>query len=124
MGGSSVRPRHHVDPRGSCQVHLLQRHYESHRAYGSVCKALDPDHPRRVQHYRSLEGLVRGGVLDVDLIKQTHDEVAEEMVRRGMNHKSPMAEITGWTGSHGRVNPWRERRTIWNQCEACASREG
>lgn len=40
--------------------------------------------------HRSVKGYINKGLVEVGLIKWRHDELAEEMLRRGFNHKSPL----------------------------------
>jgi len=70
-----------VNPKFLCRKHLMGEHLESHMFVGSLNKGT------------SLNGFVKGGLVDVSKIQSRHDELAKEMVERGYNHKSQIQEI-------------------------------
>lgn len=43
-----------------------------------------------IRHGRNLGGYYSGGLMDTRLIQTRHNELANEMVRRGLNHNSPL----------------------------------
>jgi hypothetical protein len=61
-----------------CRKHLLGEHVEMHMLIGSMSKN------------KSIKGFVERGLIDPELVIVRHNQIAEEMVRRGYNHKSPM----------------------------------
>ena len=67
-----------VPPKVLCRQHLLGEHLEMHMFAGAIKKGT------------SLQGFITGGLVMTGRIKERHDELVAEMVRRGMNHKSPM----------------------------------
>lgn len=67
-----------VNPRRMCNKHLVAEHYEMHMFAGSMKRKID------------LTGYVTNNLLAPRKVKARHDALAEEMVRRDLNHKSPM----------------------------------
>jgi hypothetical protein len=67
-----------VDPSELCDQHLLGLHKEIHQEAGTL-----ENHPHGMA---IVEGHWRLGQASTDRIQDRHDEVAEEMERRGMNH--------------------------------------
>ena len=67
-----------VPVEGMCNKHLLGEHVEHHMFVGSLNKEL------------SMDGYVRNNLMEPTALLDRHDELAREMGRRGMNHKSPL----------------------------------
>lgn len=67
-----------VDPKLMCRKHLLGEHVELHMIVGAINKG------------KSLEGFLVDNMLEPRSIIRRHEELAEEMARRGYNHKSPL----------------------------------
>jgi len=66
-----------VDPKTLCRNHLLGEHYELHK------------HRHRFVKKHSMKGYIEKNQIFPRLMKQRHDELAAEMLRRGYNHSSP-----------------------------------
>lgn len=66
-----------VDVRGMCRKHLLGEHCETHMFLGALKKK------------KKLNGYIANNLFEPLSLKIRHDEIMEEMTRRGMNHKSP-----------------------------------
>ncbi len=64
-----------IDPRTLCQKHLLGEAGEIHKFRHNFVKG------------HSIEG--RRGQIEPQSMKTRHDELAEEMLRRGYKHQSP-----------------------------------
>lgn len=69
----------------------------------------------------SVAGYVNDGLIEVDKIYSRHDELAEEMTRRGMNHKSPMPEglvlkPAGW------IDNFANLKELCRRCPDCRAR--
>ena len=75
-----------IDPQLMCNKHLLGEHVETHMLEGSLKKG------------RSLAGFINNGLVDLERLGERHDQLAEEMKDRGMNHKSPINRRVSWTG--------------------------
>ena len=69
-----------VDPTKLCDQHLRGEHVELHMLVGAIHKKMWP----------SIKGLARDGFIDTTKAVERHKLIAEEMVRRGFNHKSPL----------------------------------
>jgi len=69
-----------VDPKVLCQKHLCGEHVELHMFVGTLRKKI------------SVAGYIKNNLLQPRYIFQRHEELATEMVRREMNHKSEMRE--------------------------------
>lgn len=80
-----------VDVENLCTQHLLGLHSECHLEVGTV-----ENHPHG-------EAIVRGhwvfGQVSMEKVGARHQEVVEEMERRGLNHDSPL-EYRDTTGFH------------------------
>lgn len=100
-----------VNPKILCQRHLLGEHVEMHMFAGCLNRGL------------SIDGYVRNGLVEPDKIQIRHDELSVEMLRRGMNHKSPIHKISfpGWNNP-GFVNLERSLRDLKSRCPDCRSR--
>lgn len=71
-----------VKPEHMCTQHLLGEHNEMHMLVGSIRK-----HP----HGEAIaKGHAEKGQINTARIQERHDELAEEMENRGMEHDSPM----------------------------------
>lgn len=70
-----------VDPKIMCQKHLCGEHLEHHMFIGTLRKKIKVD------------GYIENNLFEPRSLHQRHKELAEEMIRRGYNHKSPLREI-------------------------------
>jgi hypothetical protein len=71
-----------VDPRMMCRQHLLGEHAELHM----IAKNIDMG--------RSIEGYVLINAMEPKSVRSRHDELAAEMIYRGMRHNSPLVFST------------------------------
>lgn len=67
-----------VDPKILCKNHLLGEHKEIHQLLGSIKRKI------------GITGYVKNNCVEVTSLVERHDILAEEIVRRGWNHKSPI----------------------------------
>lgn len=67
-----------VDPKVLCRNHLLGEHREHHTFVGTILKGIN------------VTGYIEAGELDPHKLKERHDELVVEMVRRGYSHYSPL----------------------------------
>jgi hypothetical protein len=67
-----------VDTKTMCRKDLLGEHVETHMILGTLNSGI------------RLDGYVRNNLLELKNLKKRHDELADEMVRRGYNHQSPL----------------------------------
>lgn len=70
-----------VDPGLMCVKHLLGEHVEMHMFLGTIKKG------------KKLDGYVRNNLLQFRSIVSRHSELANEMSKRGMTHKSELNQL-------------------------------
>jgi hypothetical protein len=91
-----------------CRNHLLGEHFEVHILANQVSNnELKP-------------GFIRNGLVEVHNIRKRHDELVEEMLSRGFNHKTPMTFSTDKV--EGNIDVDKNLNTILNRCEKCRKR--
>jgi len=101
-----------IEPKTLCDNHLLGEHAERHKHRHSFVKG------------HRMDG--RKGQIEPLAMKKRHDELAAEMLARGMHHNSPYAmpdlsylsdEIRTMT-----VDPFESSISLWSRCEECYER--
>lgn len=101
-----------IDPALLCDQHLVGEHAEMHQAVGTL-----RNHPHG-------EAIVRGHAenqqVDTARIQARHDELAEELERRGLTHDSPLEYDD--THDLGDIDPERNRRALGERCADCRRR--
>lgn len=97
-----------VNPKFLCNQHLLGEHVEMHMFVGTLNKG------------KSLRGFVRDGLVEIANIPTRHHELVNEMLRRGMNHKSPLpfAHLT----REGNVSTIANIKELKKRCPKCKRR--
>jgi len=96
-----------VDPKYMCRQHLLGEHVEMHMFVGIIIKGT------------SLEGYIRGGLVEVHNIQKRHDELVVEMLRRGYKHHSPLPDSYKLKLIAGKVDgKWNEVE-LTKRCLGC-----
>jgi xanthine/CO dehydrogenase XdhC/CoxF family maturation factor len=97
-----------VETKKMCSQHLLGEHVEMHMFVGVIKRGT------------KIFGYVSGGLVESHRIAQRHQELAEEMTRRGMKHSSPLPEFTlpEGTGS-GSVNVLENEAELRRRCQNC-----
>lgn len=90
-----------VNPKILCRKHLLGEHYELHLFVGSLNKGV------------SVNGYLDSGLLEIHSIQTRHDQLVEEMIRRGMKHNSPLPEfrarVQGYIDVHSSLEELKRR---------------
>jgi hypothetical protein len=97
-----------VHPKLMCRQHLLGEHLEMH---------MFQEH---VRHNRSLIGYVKNGLVEVHNIRKRHDILAEELLRRGYNHHSPMYPAPFYEA--GEVSVLNSLHELQRRCTECKAR--
>ena len=97
-----------VDPKLLCSKHLRGEHVECHMFVGTILKN------------KSLEGYKRNKLVEVHNLKKRHEDLAKEMVRRGMNHKSDLKEFKDF--NYGVVNIEENKLELIRRCKECKER--
>jgi hypothetical protein len=75
-----------------------------------------------IKRGKSVRGFLRDGFLEPATLFSRHDEIAEEMIRRGYNHKSPLQKIDTSHLPAGRINISRNIEDLRRRCADCADR--
>ena len=93
-----------VDPALLCDQHLLGEHVEMHMFAGSIKKGIN------------VSGYVKKGLVEIHNIQNRHDELAMEIEKRGMNHKSDL-DFAGGVG--GYVDIENSKKELKRRCKDC-----
>lgn len=99
-----------TDPTLLCKQHLLGEHVEHHMMVGAILKG------------KSIAGFVERGQIDPARIASRHEELVAEMLRRGMQHNSPLLAFSPPRMPHY-VRPDRNLQELRRRCAACAERQ-
>jgi pyrimidine dimer DNA glycosylase len=94
-----------VDPRKMCSQHLLGEHSEIHMLVATLIRK------------KSIAGFVEKKLIEVHSIRRRHQELVEEMQRRGMRHQSPLPVFRA--RRLGRVNRRVNLAELAKRCERC-----
>lgn len=95
-----------VNPKLLCDKHLLGEHVEMHMFTGCLAKG------------KSIQGYIDKGLVELDKIEKRHNELADEMIRRGMKHNSPLL-IEVVADNLGKVDIAKSIRDLCSRCEDC-----
>ena len=93
-----------VNPETMCRKHLLGEHVEIHMLAGSILKG------------KSIKGFSE--LVETHSAHIRHYYLAEEMVRRGYNHKSPLPDFSM---NFGKVNVAKSIMDLHERCPDCKS---
>ena len=77
-----------IPPIVLCNKHLCGEHVECHMFVGTLNKGI------------SVQGYLDKGLLEIHNLKYRHDILAEEMLRRGMKHFSPLPFFSPVVAGH------------------------
>ena len=94
-----------VNPKVMCRKHLLGEHVETHMFVGSIMKQ------------KSMDGYYKNGLLEIHNLADRHEALADEMVRRGYNHNSPMGFATSLI--EGKIDIEENLKVLRDRCEDC-----
>jgi hypothetical protein len=96
-----------VNPRVMCRRHLLGEHLEMHMFVGAIWRG------------RSLQGFIDNSLVETHHIVARHDELVDEMTKRGYNHQSPIEEPIPSTAISGHVDVEANLVELARRCPAC-----
>ena len=96
-----------VDPKKMCRKHLLGEHVELHMLVSSIKRGI------------SLQGFVDNKLIDTTKIQARHEELAEEITRRGYSHKSPLQYEDKIRVGVGIVDPAVSMKELHRRCPDC-----
>ena len=97
-----------LPPSIMCRKHLLGEHVEMHMLVGTLLKGI------------SVQGYIDNRLVELERIRTRHEELVEEMVARGYNHKSPLPDFPKVSG--GVVDREENLRDLANRCPECRAR--
>lgn len=103
-----------VDVRGMCQKHLVAEHLECHMFCGTLRKGI------------SVKGYLESGCLETVSLDSRHQELADEMLRRGGRHLTPFApaisqrELSEWPSVT--IDRGKSLDLLISRCPECKER--
>jgi hypothetical protein len=105
-----------IDPAACmCRKHLLGEHVETHMIAGAIRKK------------KKLNGYVKANALEIASLVARHNALADEMIRRGYKHNSPLkAQDTSYLPDFvrgSRVNREKSMTMLFNRCADCKARK-
>lgn len=100
-----------VNPKIMCNRHLLGEHVEMHMFVGTINKRI------------SIEGYLKKNLLETSHIEKRHEELANEMISRGMKHNSPLPicdrnGLKDWH-IHYKLDEKAALEALLSRCELC-----
>jgi len=98
-----------INPKILCRQHLLGEHNELHSFLGCIKKGT------------SLKGYIEKGLVEIHNIKKRHDELSEEMIRRGYKHNSDL-DVENLLWQEGFVNIEENIKELKKRCKECERR--
>lgn len=100
-----------LDPALLCNRHLLGEHVETHMLAGSL------------NMKKNLTGFLTSRLIEPLSVKKRHDALAEELLRRGFRHASPMESMpdTLYLGdlAYATVDVDKNRKELSARCSEC-----
>jgi hypothetical protein len=94
-----------VPPQRMCRKHLLGEHVEIHMAVASLRLG------------RRLDGFLAKGLLEFHNLRARHDQLVQEMLRRGYRHSSPIGRVPRRTS--GKVDRRVAAAELARRCPDC-----
>ena len=99
-----------VDPRIMCRQHLLGEHVEIHMFIGTISRG------------KSVKGYLEKGLLEVHNMYARHEELVEEMKRRGYRHCSDVDEKWRVAEKLGAIDRQKNLEELLKRCPRCKHR--
>ena len=97
-----------INPELLCDQHLIGEHHEAHTFVGCILVN------------RSLNGYIEKGLVEIHNLQSRHDSLASEMLRRGFNHYSPLAQFN--PVKQGSIDTAKSLSDLTSRCEDCKRR--
>lgn len=91
-----------------CRKHLMGEHVEMHMFVGTINKGI------------SIQGYLDKGLVNPALIKERHDALAAEMLRRGYRHNSPLPSYD--CGIFHKLDIKANALDLFRRCPECLAR--
>lgn len=104
-----------VPPAKLCRKHLLGEHHECHVFYGKLL------------HKHGLDGYIQANLFSLVDLWSRHEELVEELARRGMQHRSPFPSkaaveaLGAYLAPHGPVDRVAAEKELKSRCSDCFS---
>lgn len=96
-----------VNPRIMCRQHLLGEHAEIHMFIGTISRG------------KSVKGYLEKGLLEVHSLYDRHEELVEEMKRRGYNHQSDVDKKWKSAEKRGVIDRKKSLDELVKRCSSC-----
>lgn len=97
-----------LNPKFMCRQHLIGEHGEIHKAIGNLRRS-----------GRWAKNLIAKGYLEPQNFRKRHDELEEEMLRRGYKHFSPLTKYKFSESLYGKIDRKKALKDITERCEEC-----
>jgi len=99
-----------ANPRVMCRQHLLGEHAEIHMFIGAISRG------------KSVKGYLQNGLLEVHNLYDRHEELVEEMKRRGYMHCSDLDEKWRFAEKRGVIDRKKSFNELVRRCSRCKYR--
>jgi hypothetical protein len=99
-----------VNPRIMCRHHLLGEHVEIHMYVGAITRG------------QSVKGYLQKGLLEVHSLYDRHEELVEEIKRRGYKHCSDLDEKWRSVERSGSIDKKKNLEELLKRCPRCKRR--
>ena len=99
-----------VNPKIMCRQHLLGEHVEIHMFIGTI------------NLQKQVTGYLEKGLLEIHNLYSRHEELVEEMKRRGYNHFSNVGDKWKCVEPKGKIDSVKNYEELSNRCSRCKSR--
>lgn len=99
-----------VNPKIMCKNHLLGEHSEIHLFVWNI----DAGH--------SVKGYLDNGLLEIHNLYYRHEELAQELKRRGYKHNSELAEKWRFAKNAGSIDKSQSLQELIRRCIKCRER--
>ncbi len=96
-----------VDPRIMCKNHLLGEHAEIHMFVGAIDRG------------QAVEGYLKKNLLEIHNLFVRHEELVQEMKRRGYKHCSNLDKKWKQTEKLGFIDKEKNLRELLKRCSRC-----
>lgn len=100
-----------TDPKQMCRRHLMGEHVELHMLAGTL------------RRKKSIQGYINKHLVEPTEIVNRHQQLAEEITRRGYNHKSPLTHdevpLGRWQQYIDVIDNGDSERELRRRCKNC-----
>lgn len=94
-----------VEPKLMCRKHLLGEHFEMHCFVGHIKQG------------KKYNGFLKNGMLEIHNIKNRHDQIVNEMEKRGYKHNTPLNFFTNLI--EGKIDEENNINILYSKCSEC-----